>query len=241
MCQPNAMSSESAALLEPTPAAFAAEPGCLSPEPMDPCTGTCVEHLPLWTQSQLDAHLEASLAPWDGQSDVWVFAYGSLIWKPEIESAETRRARIYGYHRSLCLWSTVNRGTPARPGLVLALDAGGSCEGLAFRVEASRVRGEFCRLWRREMMRGSYIPAWLPAHTRHGRVLALAFVMDRSLPTYAGRLDDGEILSALHHGRGACGSSAEYLSSTVDALQAHGVVDRRLARYRFLFERSKAR
>jgi cation transport protein ChaC len=206
-----------------------------------PCSeaGTCVEHLPLWTEHQLDEHLCESLRDWDGRSDLWVFAYGSLIWKPEIASVETRHARIYGYHRSLCLWSTINRGTPARPGLVLALDAGGSCEGLAFRVEGARVRTEFCRLWKREMMRGSYLPTWVSTHTPQGRVNALAFVMDRRLPTYAGRLSDEQVIDALG-ASGLCGSSADYLASTVDALKAHGLADRQLARLRSLHEGASA-
>ncbi|CAN5250526.1 gamma-glutamylcyclotransferase [soil metagenome] len=230
------MSSESAVLSRQTTSDFSDEAATCAPA-ID-CTGTCVEHLPLWTEQQLEAHLDESLEHWDGESDLWVFAYGSLIWKPEIDSAETRHARIYGYHRSLCLWSTVNRGTPAKPGLVLALDTGGSCEGLAFRVEATRVRSEFRRLWRREMMRGSYLPTWLGAHTPQGRVSALAFVMDRALPTYAGRLSDDAIVENLRHSSGLCGSSAQYLLSTVDALKSHGLADRRLTRYRHLYERS---
>lgn len=71
------------------------------------------------------ASIEQALRHWDGRSDLWVFGYGSLIWRPEFDHLEARRARIHGYHRALCLWSRINRGTPERPGLVFGLDLGG--------------------------------------------------------------------------------------------------------------------
>lgn len=190
--------------------------------------------LPLWSPAQLATSLGHSLAHWDGCTDLWVFAYGSLIWKPEMRVAETRNAKIFGFHRSLCLWSTVNRGTPDCPGLVLALDAGGSCQGVSFRIAAADVRSEFALLWKREMMRGSYRPMWLKTHTPGGAVHALAFVMNRHVPTYAGRLGDVQVIEVLTRACGRCGTSAEYVCRTVAALEERGLCDERLARYRNL-------
>ncbi len=192
------------------------------------------ELMPMWSEAQLAASLSRVLAHWDGRSDLWVFAYGSLIWKPEVRYAEARNAKIFGFHRSLCLWSTVNRGTPQCPGLVLALDAGGSCQGVALRVRGDDVGSEFAALWRREMMRGSYRPMWLKTHTPSGAVHALAFVMNRHMPTYAGRLSDAHVVDVLTRAHGRCGSSAEYVCNTAAALEARGLDDERLSHYRDL-------
>lgn len=210
------------ALLKPLPAAH------------PPPAHAFADELPFWTDAQLAASLTQTLAVWDGQSDLWVFAYGSLIWKPEMLVAEARNAKIFGFHRSLCLWSTVNRGTPDCPGLVLALDVGGSCQGVAYRVGAAHVGSEFMRLWKREMMRGSYRPTWLKAHTPGGSIHALSFVMNRHLPTYAGRLADHAVVEVLTRACGRCGSSADYVCRTVAALEERGLADERLARYRDL-------
>jgi cation transport protein ChaC len=185
----------------------------------------------LWSEAQIRASLDKTLATWDGHSDLWVFAYGSLLWKPEFKADESRTARIFGHHRSLCLLSTVNRGTLAQPGLVLALDAGGCCNGLVQRISAYRARAAFLKLWRREMVRGSYTPQWVQAHTAQGPTAAIAFVMNRRLATYAGRLPDETIAHMLQRAVGKCGSSADYLQRTVDALDRHGLRDHRLRRY----------
>lgn len=208
-------------------------------QPTHPPVFACTleQAMPLWTDAQLAASRARALAHWDRRADLWVFAYGSLIWKPELRFAEARNAKIFGYHRSLCLWSTVNRGTPQAPGLVLALDTGGCCQGVGLRVRAADIDTEFAALWKREMMRGSYRPMWLKAHTDNGSVNALAFVMNRHLPTYAGRLPDDRVVDVLMHAHGRCGSSADYVCNTVAALAARGLVDERLTRYRDLLAR----
>lgn len=194
--------------------------------------------MPAWTQAQLQNSLSKLLEGWDGRSDLWVFAYGSLIWKPEFDFAEARPAKIFGFHRSLCLWSIVNRGTPDCPGLVLALDGGGSCQGVAFRLRAADVPDQFAALWRREMVRGSYVPKWLRVHTPLGAHTALAFVMNRQVPSYAGRLSDGQVMDVLSRACGQCGTSADYVCKTIAALESHGLRDERLARYRRLLGRA---
>ncbi|HEU4621961.1 MAG TPA: gamma-glutamylcyclotransferase [Burkholderiaceae bacterium] len=195
-------------------------------------------HLPLWCEKRLSASLDHTLRHWNGKDDIWIFAYGSLIWNPDLPLEETRRAKVYGRHRSLCLWSTVNRGTPECPGLVLALDVGGSCEGLAYRIGASSVRQEFTRLWQREMARGSYLPCWVKTHTPQGNLRALAFVMNRRQPSYAGRLDDAHVLDVFQRACGRFGTTADYVRKTVEALRGHGVYDARLERLVTLFESS---
>ena len=192
------------------------------------------ESMPHWTDEQMASSLAHGLRGWNGACDLWIFAYGSLLWKPELDVAEARPAKIYGHHRSLCLWSTVNRGTPECPGLVLALDLGGSCQGLAYRIDGARVREQFLQLWKREMVRGSYRPTWIRAHTPAGSIHALTFVMNRNLPTYAGRLSDAQVLDVLGRACGRCGTSAEYVCATIAALESHGFTDPRLARYRDL-------
>ncbi len=163
--------------------------------------------------------------------DVWVFAYGSLIWKPDIPVAEHRTARVAGYHRGLYLWSRRYRGTQEYPGLVLALDRGGACTGLVLRVAAQDVATSFAALWEREMATGSYEPTWVSAHTTQGVVRALAFVVRRDGPGYSGKLQEHEVLHALHTGRGVLGTAREYLENTVASLEQHGFHDARLHRY----------
>jgi cation transport protein ChaC len=166
----------------------------------------------------------------EGQ-DAWVFAYGSLIWRPDMPVAEKRQARVAGYHRGLYLWSQRYRGTPQIPGLVLALDRGGACTGLALRLAACDVQEAFCKLWEREMATGSYEPTWVSAQTPHGPVNALTFVVRRDAPGYSGKLEERQVLHALHTGRGLYGTAREYLENTVASLEAHGFHDARLQRY----------
>lgn len=167
-------------------------------------------------------------AGWDGQGDIWIFGYGSLIWRPEFEHTEARLAVVHGYHRSLCLWSRINRGTPELPGLVLGLDRGGSCKGMAYRLDAKTIPEIFPRLWEREMPSGAYEPRWLSCGTPHGPVQALTFVMDRNSPGYAGRLPTDEVLRIVRQGVGRYGHCVEYVAETARALREHGIVDGQL-------------
>jgi len=192
------------------------------------------------------ASLNATLANWNGHDPVWVFAYGSLIWNPELEFDQRQCGVVHGYHRSLCMWSRLYRGTPQAPGLVLALDRGGSCQGVAYRIPAASVAEELTRLWKREMVTGAYEPRWLRVrpcgaamgaslgasaagipHSEH--VTALGFVMNRVNGGYAGKLDRDTVIRTVCSARGERGSSAEYLFATVEALAAHGLEDTQLA------------
>lgn len=180
-----------------------------------------------------DASLDAMLAGWDRASPVWVFGYGSLIWNPGFEFDRKVRGRVFGYHRSLCLWSKVYRGTPERPGLVLGLEPGGSVHGVAFRIPSDGAHTHLRALWQRELVTGSYVPRWLDVRLdpdEPGRVRAIGFVMDRRAAGYAGELDRRTLLDTVCGARGRNGSCADYLLSTVQSLAEHRIHDRHLAR-----------
>jgi cation transport protein ChaC len=188
------------------------------------------------SREQMAASLAAALEGWDRRSPLWVFGYGSLIWKPELVFDRRVTARVHGYHRRLCLWSRINRGTPECPGLVAGLDRGGSCAGVVYRVPAASAPSEFGRLWEREMFMGSYAPRWLRCHLVDGTdVRALAFVVRHDVAKYAGRLSEAEILDVFRKGScGRFGTSLEYLVNTVRSLHEHGLRDphfERLARH----------
>ena len=181
----------------------------------------------------LDASLEATLAKKPAGSGWWVFAYGSLLWNPLFPFADARPALLRGLHRQFCLWSLGSRGTVKTPGLVLGLDRGGSCRGVAYRLPASCARAELALLWRREMVVGSYKPRWLQVRQLHpaGHSLtALAFVVDRAHPQYAGRLATAREAKVIATAQGVFGSSADYLERSRVALVTHGVVDPYLER-----------
>ncbi|CAN7501002.1 gamma-glutamylcyclotransferase [Trinickia sp. LjRoot230] len=205
------------------------------PDPDDDTPPSCDGYPPalgearLLSDEELAASLARTLSAWDGTSDLWLFGYGSLIWNPGMPAAETIRGRVRGYHRGLYLWSRVNRGTPEEPGLVLALDRGGSCTGIAFRLDGASAMPHLRALWQREMMMGSYRPAWLPCALADGRsVDALAFVMRRDVPTYTGKLPDSIVKTVFGCARGRYGTTLEYVSRTVDALRESGMPDRAL-------------
>ncbi|HEV7915741.1 MAG TPA: gamma-glutamylcyclotransferase [Albitalea sp.] len=167
---------------------------------------------------------------WGGGKDLWVFGYASLIWRPEFESAEQRPATVYGWHRALEMLSNVNRGTPACPGLVFALVGGGSCRGMAYRMEPARAHEELERLWLREMPTGVYDPRWLPCRTPQGTVQALAFTLSRTSPSYVGRLPDDHLVDVLRTACGRYGTTLDYLVGTAASLRGCGIRDREIER-----------
>ena len=134
------------------------------------------------TPEQLERSVGNMLATHPSGEDLWLFGYGSLIWNPCIEFAERRVVLVRGHHRRFCVWSHMGRGTRERPGLVLGLDSGGSCHGVAFRIEASKVRTELRLVWRREMVVGSYRPRWVRAESFDKTLSAIAFVVNRDHP-----------------------------------------------------------
>lgn len=176
-----------------------------------------------------DADQEASLrALLDGHprgADVWLFGYGSLVWNPIVHFDERRVARLHGFHRSFCLWSHVNRGSLRKPGLVLGLDLGGSCRGVAFRIAGRNAAEELRLLWRREMVLGAYSPRWAKVDTGGETLQAIAFFVNREHSNYAGKLPLETVIKTLVSTRGQLGTPAEYLLETVRGLIEHGVRD----------------
>jgi cation transport protein ChaC len=191
----------------------------------------------LLSDEALERSLASMLARRAAGQPVWVFGYGSLVWSPMFRFAERRVARVHGYHRGFYLWSRINRGTPETPGLVLGLDRGGSCAGVAYRLDPREERHELVLLWRREMVGGSYLPRWVDAHTGAGRVRAVAFVMNRRKPGYAGRLTDEQIVRVALRAHGHYGACADYLTETAASLERHGIHDTRLQRQARLLTR----
>jgi cation transport protein ChaC len=186
---------------------------------------------------ELERSLDGALAGRGPAGPIWLFAYGSLMWNPGLAFVAKRVGTVYGYHRNFCLWSRINRGTPERPGLVLTLERGGSCRGLAFRLTGSTSREELRALWRREMSLGSYRPRWLECHAGGERLPVLAFIVNRACSGYAGRLPLETVVHAIATARGKYGSSAEYLFQTQATLESHGILDARVKR---LAERVRA-
>lgn len=181
-----------------------------------------------------EAELESSLAGMfpagrpDG--DVWLFGYGSLIWNPAFHFAERRIGTVRGLHRRFCLWSTLGRGTPERPGLMLALDRGGSCRGVVYRIAASEAAEELQIVWRREMVSHAYIPRWVTVATADGPVPAITFTINRRHERYVGRMDDGEAARVIAAASGRIGRCAEYLENTVERLHELKIRDRYMER-----------
>ena len=174
--------------------------------------------------------LQSVMTQWGGESDLWIFAYASLIWRPEFEFSEQRFASLHGYHRALKMWSHVNRGTPASPGLVFGLLAGGSCKGVAFRLPRTVVADSLPALWEREMPNGVYDPRWLRCSTAGGDVMALGFTLSRRSPNFTGHIDDLAMLAILRHASGRYGSTLDYLVRTAESLCHHRMCDRESAR-----------
>ncbi|HTP92592.1 MAG TPA: gamma-glutamylcyclotransferase [Xanthobacteraceae bacterium] len=157
--------------------------------------------------------------------DLWVFGYGSLMWRPDFEFLERVEARLVGLHRALCVFSFVHRGTPERPGLVLGLDRGGACRGIAYRVAASARTKTIDYLRAREQVTSVYIETMrrieLEDEARR-QVRALCYTVDRGHVQYAGRLTLAEQLHYVRQGHGRSGADRDYVLETVRALETLG-------------------
>jgi cation transport protein ChaC len=159
-------------------------------------------------------------------SDFWVFGYGSLMWRPGFAHTATHRARLHGYRRALCVRSFVHRGTPERPGLVLGLDRGGSCVGLAFRVPGELRDEVTAYLRERELVTNVYLERVLGIRLETGETAAaLCYVVDRSHPQYAGALDAEHAAASVSGAVGRSGANEEYVLNTVAHLKALGIRD----------------
>lgn len=176
----------------------------------------------------------------EGLSDeFWVFGYGSLMWRPGFPFVERRHAQVHGYHRALCVFSHVHRGTPEKPGLVLGLDRGGRCDGVAFRIAPDEVDRTVAYLREREQVTGVYLERRVPARLDDGRaVAALTYAVDRRHPQYAGRLPPEDLLRLVRQGVGVSGANPDYVRSTFAHLTEMKVVDPVLAHLAAALERA---
>lgn len=162
------------------------------------------------------------------EGDLWVFGYGSLMWRTGFDYLQRRQARVIGAHRALCVYSHIHRGTPEKPGLVLGLDRGGSCRGVAFRVAAEKAHETLAYLQERELVTKVYKEAVRPVDLLDGaeeRVRALCFLVDRSHPQYAGGLSRVEQLHLVRQGHGRSGANTEYVIETVQHMKELGISD----------------
>jgi cation transport protein ChaC len=188
-------------------------------------------------------------APFDhADEDLWVFGYGSLMWRPGFAYKERAPARLNGLHRALCVYSFVHRGTAEKPGLVLGLDRGGTCRGIVYRVDQTLRAETLAYLRKREQVTHVYRELMRPvtlgrAHgpmmdgtpetrlgAREERVSALVYAVDRSHPQYAGRLDLAEQLHLVRQGHGHSGANREYVLATIKEIEAQGCFDAKLHR-----------
>jgi len=165
--------------------------------------------------------------------DLWIFAYGSLMWRPGFNILERRNARLVGAHRALCVYSFVHRGTPERPGLVLGLDRGGNCHGIAYRVAAAKRANTIDYLRAREQVTMVYREAWRNVwldHDPQQAVQALCYMVDRGHRQYAGRLTLAQQLHYVRQGHGRSGACRDYVLATVKELETLGYRDDALHR-----------
>ena len=149
----------------------------------------------------------------------------SLMWDPGFPFEEARPAKLGGYHRAFCFYSTRYRGTTEKPGLVLGLDRGGSCHGIAYRVAAEKVEPTLAYLWEREMTGNAYVCKMLPVRMSHMTVKARAFVVNRASENYAGKLPLERAAALIAQGHGQRGSCRAYLENTVRHLDKMGLSD----------------
>jgi len=184
------------------------------------------------TSEDYDAIVARMLASHPPGQDAWLFAYGSLIWKPEVEHIDARRGTAHGWHRSFCFRITRWRATRERPGLMMAMDRGGQCQGMLYRLPGHSLQAQLGKLFRREftVKPANSMPRWIKVSTEEGPVTAIAFVMNRQAPAYVGRLAPKDVADVLARACGHWGSGAEYLHNTVMHLEENGIHDRNLWR-----------
>ncbi|HEX4304264.1 MAG TPA: gamma-glutamylcyclotransferase [Rhizomicrobium sp.] len=182
--------------------------------------------LPLMSEEARRASLKAIRESVPAGADAWVFGYGSLMWNPAINVAQSAKAHVRGYHRMFCLTLQVGRATPEQPGLMLGIDRGGSCTGVAHRIAADAVESELSILWMREMLSGAYEPRWVNADIEgHGRTRTLTFVINRYHPRYEGTILEDAAARRIASAQGHLGTNRDYLYRTVKHLADLGVDD----------------
>ena len=191
--------------------------------------------LKIWSDEELLQSIEATLQQ-QSNDELWILAYGSLIWNPLFDYLDRCSVVVEGWRRQFCLLAPVGRGTIDNPGLVLGLKPGDRCQGIAYRLPVDEnLKSELLLLWRREMVVGSYIPRWITGTisdkpsgmTSLRKIELLAFTVNSQHSVYVNPSTD-EVVESLATAKGVLGSSAEYLSHTVKGLLAEGIEDSKL-------------
>ena len=183
---------------------------------------------PLHPEHLLRIHSDA-IVPDLPEGDLWVFGYGSLMWRPGLEFEESLSGKIFGFHRALCVSSWVHRGTPEKPGLVLGLDQGGSCKGKLFRVNVKNKQTVASYLYDRELPTLIYKARIVKAHTADGRqIKALSFIVDINHPQYIHNKSPAQLAEIVCNAVGINGKSSDYLYSTLEHLQQLNIKDAHL-------------
>jgi cation transport protein ChaC len=188
--------------------------------------------LPVLSDAERRASLQATLAAQPTPGDVWLFGYGSLIWNPAFHYFEPKPVLIRGWHREFCLSTPIGRGTPEAPGLVLGLDRGGSCRGVAFRIARAEAEAELELVWRREMVTGAYVPRWIRLHSSDlpADTFGIAFTINRQAPNYVRPVSEADTARVIATACGALGSCRDYLFDTIHGLEGFAIRDHHLNR-----------
>lgn len=180
----------------------------------------------IWSDEELLQSIRKTLQQRPTE-ELWIFAYGSLIWNPLFDYIDRCSVVVEGWQRQFCLSAPVGRGTIDNPGLVLGLEPGDRCQGIAYRLAIDEnLESELLLLWRREMVVGSYFPTWITSKNSSCDIEVLAFTVNCQHPAYVNNLSPEKMIESLATAKGSLGSSAEYLSHTVRGLLAAGIEDR---------------
>ena len=181
------------------------------------------------TQKERARSRRDAISQFTPTEDIWLFAYGSLLWNPTIQFKEMKHAQLKGYHRRFCLETVLGRGTPERPGLMLGLDHGGSCKGITYRIDREVAEQELKIVWDREMISNAYVARVLPLTTDHGVLKAITFTINRKSKQYAGRLTPEDVATVISRSSGPLGECSEYLFKTIEKMAELNIKDSHLS------------
>jgi cation transport protein ChaC len=189
-------------------------------------------HILYHSDADYDAIVEHILASRPINDETWLFAYGSLIWRPEVDLVAEQNGVARGWHRSFCFKVTRFRGSLEQPGLMMALDRGGQCRGVLYRLDTTDLGATLGKLFRREFTSKppNSMPRWITVESERGPISALTFVMNRQSRAYVGKLPLEAVADVLASACGHWGSGAEYLLNTVQHLRERGIIDSNLWR-----------
>lgn len=185
-----------------------------------------------FTEQEQQASIDHIMASHAADADVHVFGYGSLMWNPAFHFADACAATVSGWRRRFCIRLQMARGSPEQPGVMLGLDRGGACRGIAYRIPRRSARQELSLLWRREMMTGVYQARWVTARTASGPLRVLAFVVNRGHQRYLSELTENDIAAFIMRGTGNLGTCRDYFDNMIASMHQLGIRDRGIERIR---------